>query len=199
MIKSVFVKIPVSSSSTHPNQILRSTFDRHMAVLETNIHKLQLKSELFQICNEETHCCKARRCRPHRNVGCLHWGPSQQCHERLCKIQGGVQEKGKGKTEKCSEEDWNRGGPGNKRRVGGRSSTTFFSTQSFSNMSSQEKESWEDDVVESWDQLEVEQMPVPQKVEQELANLKLSTKWRNRSTFYSWRTDRLRRPKITSD
>ena len=40
----------------------------------------------------------------------------------------------------------------------------------------QEKESWEDDVVESWDQLEVEQMPVPQKVAQELANLKLSTK-----------------------
>ena len=28
----------------------------------------------------------------------------------------------------------------------------------------QEKESWEDDVVESWDQLEVEPMPVPQKV-----------------------------------
>jgi len=31
-------------------------------------------------------------------------------------------------------------------------------------------------VVESWDQLEVEQMPVPQKVEQKLANLRLSNK-----------------------
>ena len=28
----------------------------------------------------------------------------------------------------------------------------------------QEKESWEEDVIESWDQLEVEPMPVPQKV-----------------------------------
>jgi len=32
----------------------------------------------------------------------------------------------------------------------------------------EEKDSWEDDVVESWDQLEVEQMPVPQKVKQEM-------------------------------
>jgi len=32
----------------------------------------------------------------------------------------------------------------------------------------EEKESWEEDVVESWDQLEVEQMPVPQKVKQEM-------------------------------
>merc|ERR1712013_763915 len=40
----------------------------------------------------------------------------------------------------------------------------------------EEKESWEDDVVESWGQLEVEQMPVPQKVEQKLANLRLSNK-----------------------
>jgi len=32
----------------------------------------------------------------------------------------------------------------------------------------EEKESWDDDVVESWDQLEVEQMPVPQKVKQEM-------------------------------
>jgi len=32
----------------------------------------------------------------------------------------------------------------------------------------EEKDSWEEDVVESWDQLEVEQMPVPQKVKQEM-------------------------------
>jgi len=32
----------------------------------------------------------------------------------------------------------------------------------------EEKESWDEDVVESWDQLEVEQMPVPQKVKQEM-------------------------------
>jgi len=32
----------------------------------------------------------------------------------------------------------------------------------------EEKESWEEDVIESWDQLEVEPMPVPQKVKQEM-------------------------------
>ena len=103
-------------------------------------------------------------------------GPANSAMSDSAKFKEGYKKKGKGKQKNVQKKIETEEDPETKEELEVDHHLFFFKAKFLSNMSSQEKESWEDDVVESWDQLEVEQMPVPQKVEQELANLKLSTK-----------------------
>jgi len=74
-------------------------------------------------------------------------GPANSAMSDSAKFKEGYKKKGKGKQKNTPKK---------------------VEEESESKDEIEEKESWEDDVVESWDQLEVEPMPVPQKVKQEM-------------------------------
>jgi len=76
-------------------------------------------------------------------------GPANSAMSDSAKFKEGYKKKGKGKQKNVQKKIETEEDPETKEEL-------------------EEKESWEDDVVESWDQLEVEQMPVPQKVKQEM-------------------------------
>jgi len=76
-------------------------------------------------------------------------GPANSAMSDSAKFKEGYKKKGKGKQKSAPKKVETEDDPETKEEP-------------------EEKESWDDDVVESWDQLEVEQMPVPQKVKQEM-------------------------------